>query len=305
MNKFREFVNRRLFKNFILGVIIFNSLLLGIMTIKNLNETFYNILKYIDLGCLIIYILEMLLKLFAYGIIGYFKDLWNWFDFIIIIISIFSEFTTLSSIKIMRSLKIFRSLKSFRGLKIISSVNTFEMIISSIGKALPDIAWISLLIFIMFYVYAIIGVNEFGNDFPDWFGTIPKAFYSLFIALTYQTWLMSVNRPILEKYPYAWIYFISFLFSTVFTLFNTVVAIVYCSIYDVATATSIGKKDEDEKEVKKEIICESENVKLELDSIRNTINELQDLIKEGKLISLIKDSEKDVININKIDQNNV
>jgi len=104
MNKVREFVENKKFKNFILGIIIFNSIQHGLMTINDLNITFYNILKYVDLACLVIYIIEMLLKFLAYNVFGYFKSLWNWFDFIIIIISILSE---LSSLKVMRTLIIF------------------------------------------------------------------------------------------------------------------------------------------------------------------------------------------------------
>ena len=86
MEKLKNFVEGRLFQGFILVVILINSIVLGLQTIPSLGEgtTAGSILSVIDTICLVIFIVEMVLKLIAYRFLGYFKSGWNWFDFIII-----------------------------------------------------------------------------------------------------------------------------------------------------------------------------------------------------------------------------
>ena len=268
MNKLKIFVEGKTFQNFILGIIIFNSLLLGLMTIKNLNETFYNVLTYIDITCLIIYIIEMLLKLIAYNVIGYFKNFWNCFDFVIIVCSILSEFTSLSSIKIMRSLRIFRSLRSLRGLKALKSINYVFIVLTALRESLPGIFWTLILVLILLYVYGVIGVIEFGDNYPEWFGTLPKAMYSLFEIMNY-------DGPDIED-SYSWIYFYSFLFLSNYIVFNVTIGIIIYSVY-----VALKNNNNDNKEISK-----NDDIDLKLESVIDHLDNLDNLIKNGKFVQI-------------------
>jgi len=282
MNKLKIFVEGKTFQNFILGIIIFNSLLLGLMTIKNLNETFLNVLIYIDIACLIIYIIEMLLKLIAYNVIGYFKNFWNCFDFVIIVCSILSEFTSLSSIKIMRSLRIFRSLRSISVLKLISSIESLQKIMEGIAKSIPTISWTTVLILFIFYIFSIIGVTEFGMEFQDWFGTIPRAMFTLFQVMTIESWSMGISRPVMEKFPYSWLYFIPFLIISSYILISIITGFVVNALFEV------NEDKAKEKEAKLIEKCNTKNIKSELDSLRDHVNILKVLIKKGNYTVLDK-----------------
>ncbi len=122
MEKLRKFVDGKAFQNTILIVIIINSVILGLQTAPAITNAIGGVLDVLDWVCLGIFILEMLLKMVAYNFVGYFKSIWNWFDFIIILISLLSGLAVLSSMRILRVFRVFRSLKGLRGFKMISSL---------------------------------------------------------------------------------------------------------------------------------------------------------------------------------------
>lgn len=76
-----DLVENPKFNLFIIGVIIINSIVLGIETSKSMVTQYGDILTLINKTCLIIYIIEISLKLFAYHL-KFFKNGWNNFDFI-------------------------------------------------------------------------------------------------------------------------------------------------------------------------------------------------------------------------------
>lgn len=84
--RLRIFVRGKLFNNFILGVIILNSILLGLMTYPQVCNVCGSLLHDICFACVLIFSVEMLLKLFVFGK-KFFKDGWNNFDFILVAIS--------------------------------------------------------------------------------------------------------------------------------------------------------------------------------------------------------------------------
>lgn len=148
------------------------------------------ILDYVFLG---IFIAEMLLKLIVYRL-NYFKDGWNWFDFLIIMVSVFSSLSFLSSFRIFR---VFRSLKAMRSMKMVSSLRHLRVIIVAIGRSIPSIGWTGLLLVLIYYIFSIIGVTLFGQAFPDWFGDIGKSMYTLFQVMTLESWSMGISRPVM------------------------------------------------------------------------------------------------------------
>jgi voltage-gated sodium channel len=70
----------------------------------------------------------------------------------------------------------------------------------------------------------------FGASFPDWFGSIPKSAYSLFQIMTLESWSMGIVRPVMEKYVYAWLFFVPFILITTFTTLNLLIAVLVNSM---------------------------------------------------------------------------
>lgn len=243
MSKLKSIVESHVFQNIILGIIILNSIILGLQTSSGIMAFAGTALSIADNVCLGIFILEMLLKLVVYRL-DYFKDAWNWFDMIIIIASVFSGLAFLSALRVFRVFRVFRSLKALRSLKMVSNLRPLQIIIQAIGKAIPSISWTVVLMALIYYIFSIIGVTMFGQAFPEWFGTIPRAMYTLFQVMTLESWSMGISRPVMEVFPEAWMYFVPFVLISSFIVMNVVVGIVVNSISEV---TEISKKPDPEE----------------------------------------------------------
>ena len=272
MGKIKKLVDSKAFQNTILIVIIINAVILGLQTSSTITDAIGGVLEVLDWICLSIFILEMVLKMIADKFFGYFKSGWNWFDFIIIITSVLSGLAVLSSIRILRVFRVFRSLKGLRGFKMVSSLKPLQVIISAIGKSLPGISWTALLLVIIYYIFAIIGVTQFAETFPDWFGNIPKAMYTLFQVMTLESWSMGISRPVMEAYSYAWAYFVPFVLISSFVMMNVVVGIVVNAISEVA---EMNRKEEHEENG-------TTDIKEELDAVREHLAKLEELLAEKK-----------------------
>ncbi len=268
MQKLKKLVDSTVFQNVILVIIILNSVVLGLQTSSAVMASIGDILTIIDKICLGIFIVEMVLKMIAYNFFGYFKNGWNWFDFIIILTSLLSGLTILSSIRILRVFRVFRSLKGLRGFKMISSLKPLQVIISAIGKSIPGISWTALLLLIIYYIFSIIGVTQYGEAFPDWFGNIPKAMYTLFQVMTLESWSMGISRPVMEAFPSAWVYFVPFVLVSSFVMMNVVVGIVVNAISEVAEIN----KTEEHKE------NGTADIKAEIDAVKEHLAKLEEML---------------------------
>jgi voltage-gated sodium channel len=82
------------------------------------------------------------------------------------------------------------------------------------------------LLLIVFYVFAVISTNLFGGVFPDLFGSLGHSFFTLFQVMTLESWSDGIARPIMEKFPYAWVFFIIFILIATFVVVNLFIAVI-------------------------------------------------------------------------------
>ncbi len=223
MQLLEKIVKSSVFNTFILTIVIVNSIVLGLQTSPSIVAAVGDVLNWVDKACLWIFVVEAVMKIAALRL-KYFKSGWNWFDFLIVLASICSDFSALSS---MRSLRIIRV---FRALKFISGVRSLQIIVSAIGHSIPSMSWTSVLMLLLYYIFAVIGTMLFGEAFPEWFGSIGKSMYSLFQIMTLESWSMGIARPVIAVFPMAWIYFVPFVIIASFIILNIVVGIVVNSI---------------------------------------------------------------------------
>lgn len=229
MNNFlNKIVASQAFSSFILSVIIVNSVILGLETSPSMAKSCGTLLNTIDKVCLYIFIVEAVLKILALQW-KYFKSGWNIFDFLIVLSSIVSSFPALSSFRILRIVRVFRALK------FVSGIRNLQIIVSAFGRSIPSIGWTAVLTSIVYYIYAVIGTFIFAEAFPDWFGSIGHSMYTLFQVMTLESWSMGISRPIMEVFPYAWIYFVSFVIVSSFVMLNFIIGIVVNSISEVSS----------------------------------------------------------------------
>ena len=246
MKALRKITDSTIFQNIILGVIIFNTVIMGVQTISNLPPVFATVLSVLDTVCLGVFIAEMLMKIVAYGL-SYFRDGWNWFDMVIILVSVFSGLSFLSSLRVFRVLRVFRSLKALKSMKLVSSMKHLQVIILALLRAIPSILWTGLLMVLVYYIFSVIGVSAFGEAVPEWFGNLGRAMYTLFQVMTLESWSMGISRPVMEVFPVAWVYFVTFVLISSFIVMNVVVGIVVNSISEVTTEEKHSDDSADEK----------------------------------------------------------
>lgn len=222
------------FRNFILGVIVLNAVVLGLETSDAAMAVAGPLLKTIDYLCLAIFVVEIALKLMAYRL-SFFRDGWNIFDFIIVGISLAPA---------AESFSVLRSLRILRVLKAISLVPSLRRVIEGLISALPGMASVFALMSLIFYIGAVMATKLFGDSFQEWFGTIGLSAYSLFQIMTLESWSMGIVRPVMEVYPWAWAFFVPFILVTTFAVVNLIVGLVVNSMQDAHSAETDALTDE-------------------------------------------------------------
>lgn len=257
MKKLKAFVESTLFERFILVVIVVNCIIMGIQTSASIMNSYGDVFNTIDKICLYIFIVELLLKILVYHK-DFIKSGWNIFDTIIVVLSLLSDLSCISTLRVFRVFRVFRSLKalkSLRGLRLISGIEKLQVIVVAIINSIPSILCTGGLLTLIFYIFSIMGVSLFGESFPEWFGNIGRAMYTLFQVMTLESWSMGISRPVMEVYPMAWMYFVPFVLISSFIVMNVVVGIVVNAISDVAQNNKIEeiKEKNVDKSVEKEI----------------------------------------------------
>jgi len=254
--KVKQFVEKNSVQNFIIALIIFNSITIGMETSGAIMNSFGNILLLIDKIILAIFVLEITLKLYAYGF-SFFKSGWNIFDFSIVAIALLPASGTLA---------VLRSLRIFRSLRLLKNLPKLRFIVEALLHSLPSLGWIFVLLALVFYVFAVIGTKLFGAAYPEWFGNLGASMFSLFQIMTLEGWV-EISRAVMKDFPLANIYFIIFILLASYTTLNIFIAIVVNTMSEVQQKTSkegIEKIEDiiqDEKEeLRKDILSLKEQI---------------------------------------------
>jgi voltage-gated sodium channel len=169
---------------------------------------------------------------------------------------------------------VLRALRVLRVLRLISKIPSIRKVVSALLGSLPGMASVFGLVMILFYVYAVIATKLFGQSFPDLFGDLGMSFFTLFQVMTLEAWAGGVARPIMEVYPYAWIFFILFILTATFTVLNLFVAVIVNSL------NTLHNEEESDKG------NDMQTMRHELDLMRRDVKELRE--------HLLKDRDRHV-----------
>jgi hypothetical protein len=173
------------FRMFMLTTIILNTVLIGVQTNVELEREYAWEFNAIDFVFLTIFSMEILFKWFR-GFKLFWTEGWNIFDFVLVAISLIGS--GLSFMSGGNVLRILRVLRAFRTIKSIRMVRGLQMIVTTVFRSLPDMGNIFLLLGIVMYIFAVIGVTLFKDYVPWHFGSLSLAMYTLFVALTQDGW---------------------------------------------------------------------------------------------------------------------
>ncbi len=239
-----EIVESKFFRYFITGLIIFNAIVLGLATSKPLMASYGTLINAIDMLIIAIFTVEIIMRIAVYRG-AFFKDPWSLFDFFVVAISLVPANDGLSILRALRVLRLFR---------LLTIVPQMRVIIGALVAVIPGIASVAMVLLLFFYVFAIMSTTLFGESFPQWFGTLGESMYTLFQIMTLESWSMGIARPVIETYPYAWIYFVIYILIVTFIMVNLFIGIIVDAIFTIKGSENEEEKTKDVQEYAKEIL---------------------------------------------------
>ena len=269
--KIENFVAHHWIQTGIVVLIIINALLLGMETSESIMDVYGPELHLLDHAILGIFICEIALLMLARGL-NFFKDPWCVFDFVVIAIALIPASEVLA---------VLRSLRVLRVLRLINKVQSMRKVVKGLLGSLASLGSVMGLMLIVFYVSAVISTNLFAKEFPDWFGNLGASFFTLFQIMTLDSWSEGIARPVMEKFPYSWVFFLSFIMIATFTFINLFIA----AIVDSFSSASHEEREENTRHLKESELQEDEKrqqqiINEELDSIRLELQEIKSLIQK-------------------------
>jgi hypothetical protein len=193
----------------------------------------------------IIFSIESICKLLAFGPRAYFRDTWNRLDSFLalagimeLIITATVEGDATQSARAASALRIFRVLKLSRLTRLIRSLKNLRALVHTLLVSLPSLVNIGALLFLVYFVFAVMGVKLFGEINTDdaacmteiaGFKTFGIAMLTLFRITTGDDWaciMLDCMNTSIGGSSWAWLYFVPFYVLSAFIMLNLFVSIV-------------------------------------------------------------------------------
>ena len=237
----------------IMIVIIINAITLGLQTSQTVMAAYGPVLEFFDDLIVGIFVVEVTARIIVHRW-AFFRDPWSVFDFIVVAISLVPASQTFS---------VLRALRILRVLRLITAVPTLKAVVGGLLAALPGMGSIVLLIGLLYYVFAVMAVKMYGAEFPEIFGTLGRSFFTLFTVMTLEGWV-EIVKSMMEKFPFSWVFFITFIVVTTFMVLNLFIGVVVNAM-----------QAEHEKEFRQELEAERDIVKEEAAPILREVKQLR------------------------------
>lgn len=215
----QNIVSRKSFEYTIIGLIIFNGVILGMETSPTIVADYGEILLLINHLILAVFVIEAILKITAVApkFKLYFGDGWNLFDFSVVVLSLIpatGEYAMIA--RLARLLRIAR---------LVSTIPELRLIVSTLVRSIPSMGHVILLMSIIFYIYAVAGYHMFHEHDPTHWNNLGLSLLTLFRVVTLEDWT-DVMYKAMELHPMMWAYFVSFVVLGTFVVINLFIAVV-------------------------------------------------------------------------------
>jgi len=215
VQRLRAFVEHPAFHWSIIAIIFVNAGILAMEALPGGGPELHHWLHDIDSVILWIFVAELTLRLIAHGR-RFFTDPWSIFDTAVVAVSFFPVSGGFAAL---------RAFRVFRVLRLISAFPRLRSVVAGLLKSIPGIASVALLLFLIVFVSAIMGYNLFSERAPQYFGDLWTSMYTLFKVITLEGWA-DIADQVQAVYPYAWIFFFTYILVAVLTLLNFFVAVI-------------------------------------------------------------------------------
>uniref|UniRef100_A0A7S1IVH8 Ion transport domain-containing protein n=1 Tax=Eutreptiella gymnastica TaxID=73025 RepID=A0A7S1IVH8_9EUGL len=255
-----QFVEWKWFDNMILSVIILN---ICIMASEHYGQTdlWSDITATVNQVFGFIYLLECILKIVGYGWSGYIRDSWNKFDFCIVVFGTSGMIVNFISAGDIGIGTLFRVARLGRILRVLKMKKGIRTLVRTLVLSVPSLANVGGLLFLLYFLYALLGVKLFGGvrrgenlnqdaNFED----MPHAMLLMVRMSTGEAWnsIMAdcmVQEPFCSEQfadcgvPTAPIFFVSFVLLGMFILLNLFIAVILDNFMEVSEEEDLGVHD--------------------------------------------------------------
>uniref|UniRef100_H2ZPU7 Sodium channel protein n=1 Tax=Ciona savignyi TaxID=51511 RepID=H2ZPU7_CIOSA len=262
-NKIYDIVTDRKFEIAVMGLIMLNLVVMAIEH-HDMSPKMYRLLQNFNLGFICIFLLEAILKLIGLRLY-YFTVPWNVFDILVVVVSLIGDGLQDVMTQYFVQPTIFRIIRLFRVtriLRLIREAKGIRTLLFALMMSLPALFNIGSLLFLLMFIYAIIGMSQFpyiqkvaGVDSLLNFETFPNAFLVLFQISTSEGWDTFIEPVLRDREPYCVekpedgspsncgnstigvIYFVTYVMITFLIVVNMYIAIILEN-FEVATRES-------------------------------------------------------------------
>ena len=262
-NVFKRIDQSNTFQIFVIAVILISALTVGAHTYE-LHSSMEYALNIMDSAITVFFLIELIIRYLASdGIRAFFKKGWNIFDLVIVLGSLYPAAGS--------TMFVARLLRIFRVLRLVSMVPELRVLVNALIKAIPQMGYIGLLMFVIFYIYAAVGSMLFGGINPTLWSDVSISMLTLFRVATFEDWT-DVMYETMEVYSLSWIYYLTFIFLTAFIFLNMMVGtILEVMSQEHKLLREEQNPDEDTLATSSEVMA----LNIKLDQLQQTLMDMQ------------------------------
>jgi len=222
----RRIADHPRFQQFILAVIVLAAVLIGVETSPVLTARYGNALGAVELLIQAIFVIEIGIRFLACWPrpLTFFANGWNLFDFAVVAASLLPQAGAFAMVA--------RLARLMRVARLVSAFPELRLIIGTMLRSVPSMGHVIVLLSVLLYVYAILGIHFFRDVDPVHWGSLSTALLTLFQMLTLEGWV-EIQARVIDAYPAAWLYFSSFVLVAVFVVVNLFIAVVINNLESV------------------------------------------------------------------------
>lgn len=204
-------------------VIVANAVVLGLETYPGMMAEHEALLVGLNAAFYLVFVVELVLRFASYGRRpqDFFKSGWNVFDLIVI--------GAVAIPAVREQTQLLRLLRLARIARLLRFLPDARLLILTVVKAVPSMASMVVLTFVLMFVYGMTGWSLFGEDLPETWGTIGLAMQTLFVLLTLENFPTYLSEAETVS-PYAPVFFISYVVFASFIVFNLLIGIVIAAM---------------------------------------------------------------------------
>ena len=218
----QQLVNSRGFRRLVLAAIFAAGALAGLETHEGIVADYGRLLRALDGVVLAVFVLEIVCKVGAHGRRPwiYFRDPWNVFDFAVVAVCLLPSQAEQAAV--------FRLARVLRVLRLVTAVPRLQLLVAALLRSLPSMSYVALLLAVLFYVYAVLGVSAFRQTDPAHFGSLGGAALTLFQVVTLEGWadVMRIQLEAGKSVAATVAYFVSFILLGTMVTLNLLIGVI-------------------------------------------------------------------------------